>query len=105
MKHFKLVVILGIRSETSCEGEAQRSTLRKVRAGRPLAAKTSRSKIQKWCVTETVKLKIDRPVDRPVDATILKKEVANAALNTTLTQSQCKAVPFRYSSEPDDRPV
>ncbi len=47
------------------EGEARRSILRKVRAGRPLAAKTGHSKIQKWCVTEPAKLKIDRPVDRP----------------------------------------
>ena len=45
------------------DGEARRSILQKVRAGRPLAAKASRSKIQKWCVTETAKLKIDRPVD------------------------------------------
>ena len=47
------------------DGEARRSILRKVRAGRPgpLAAKASRSMIQKWCVTETAKLKKDRPVD------------------------------------------
>ena len=90
------------------------------RAGRPLkqrvrlAAKTwtGHSKIQKWCVTEFVwngEIKnrssffnpVDRPVDRPVDATFLKnlKEflVANAALDTTPTRTQCKAVPFRYS--------
>ena len=32
------------------EGEARRCILRKVHAGRPLAAKTGRTTIKKWCI-------------------------------------------------------
>ena len=46
-------------------GQVSEEPPSEVGAGPPFSAKASRSKIQKWCITETVtaKLKIDRLVD------------------------------------------
>jgi len=91
------------------EGEARRSILRKVaprRAGPPLAAKTGRSKIQKWCVTETANFKNDQPDDEPVDLRQSRKRLSG---RKCCSQREPNAKPSLFAdlepSEPDDRPV
>jgi hypothetical protein len=75
-------------------GEATFGRLAPRRAGPPLAAKTGRSKIQKWCVTETANFKNDQTDEELVDHDLrqsqLEKDclVANAAPNANKMQSR-----------------
>jgi hypothetical protein len=78
-------------------GEASFGRFAPRRAGPPLVAKTGRSKIKKWCVTETAIVRNEDLNDEPVDLRQSRKDclVTNAAPNATHTQTQCKAAPFR----------
>jgi hypothetical protein len=57
--------------------------------------KTGRSKIQKWCVTETAKFKMmSQTMSRSI-CDNLDKDCAAPNGTHTDTRTQCKAVPFR----------
>jgi hypothetical protein len=75
-------------------------------AGPPLAVKTGRSKIQKWCITETASLNNEERDDEPVDLRQSRKRLSG---RKCCSQRKPNAKRFLFAdlepSEPDDRLV